>query len=70
MSRPSKKQVSEPAATAKRYSWAIYRLTGTPAKLLGHVRALDEESPIKQAIEEVGITNVQLQKRLLAQRRA
>jgi hypothetical protein len=70
MSRPPKKQAPEPAAIAKRYSWAIYRLTGTPAKLPGHVQAADEESAIKQAIEEFGITNVQLQKRLLAQRRA
>jgi len=69
MSRPPQKQAPEPAATAKQYSWAIYRLTGTPAKLLGHVEAPDEQSAIKQAIEEFGVTNPQLQKQLLAQRR-
>jgi hypothetical protein len=52
----------------ERYSWAIYHIKGTPAKLLGHVEAPDEESAIKKAIEEFKITP-ELQKRLLAQRR-
>jgi hypothetical protein len=69
MSRSPKKPAPEPAAPGKQYRWAIYHITGTPAKLLGHVEAIDEESAIKQAIEEFGITNPQLQKRLLAQRR-
>lgn len=69
MSRPPKKPAPAPAAPGKQYRWAIYHITGTPAKLLGHVEAPDEESAIKQAIEEFGITNPQLQKRLLAQRR-
>jgi hypothetical protein len=63
------RQTPEPAGPSKQYWWAIYHITGTPAKLLGHVEAPDEESALKQAIEEFGITNPQLQKRLLAQRR-
>jgi hypothetical protein len=39
------------------------------AAQLGHVEAPDEESAIKQAIEEFDIMNPQLQKRLLAPRR-
>jgi hypothetical protein len=58
MSRPpSKKQAPEAAAPAKMRSWAIYKLGSTPAKPLGHVDAPDEESAIKQAIEEFSITN-------------
>ena len=57
MSRRPKKQAPESAASGKQYRWAIYHITGTPAKLLGHVEAPDEESAIKQAIEEFGITN-------------
>jgi hypothetical protein len=64
MSRPPK----QPAPAGKQYSWAIYRLKGTPAKLLGNVEAPDEESAIEKAIEEFKITR-ELQKRLLAQRR-
>jgi hypothetical protein len=70
MARPPKKPAPAPAAPGKQYRWAIYHITVTPAKLLGHVEAPDEGSAIKQAIEEFGITNPQLQKRLLAQRRA
>jgi hypothetical protein len=66
MSRPPKKQA--PEAATKMHSWAIYRLKGTPAKLLGNVEAPDEESAIKKAIEEFNVAP-QLQKRLLAQRR-
>jgi hypothetical protein len=49
--------------------WNIYHIKGTPAVLLGHVEAPDEESAIKRAIEEFKISPA-LQKRLLAQRRA
>jgi hypothetical protein len=69
MAKPPKKQALEATAPRTQYRWAVYHITGTPAKLLGHVEAPDEESAIKQAIEEFGITNPQLQKRLLAQRR-
>jgi hypothetical protein len=54
---------------AKQFSWAIYRLKGTPAKLLGHVEAPSEESAIKRAIEEFNVPP-ELQKRLLARRGA
>jgi hypothetical protein len=67
---PPRKQASEATALPKQHRWAIYRLKGTPAALLGYVEAPDEESAIKQAIEEFGISNPQLQKRLLAQRRS
>jgi hypothetical protein len=60
MSRPPKKPTPQ-------YRWAIYHITGTPAKLLGYVEAPDEESAIKQAIEEFNVAP-ELRKRLLAQR--
>jgi hypothetical protein len=68
MSRPPKKQAPEPPAPRTQYRWAIYHITGTPAKLLGHVEAPDEESAIEQAIDEFAIEPA-LHKRLLAQRR-
>jgi hypothetical protein len=40
MSRPPKKPA--PTAPREQHRWAIYRLKGTPAALLGHVEALDE----------------------------
>jgi hypothetical protein len=46
----------------------IYHIKGTPAVLLGHVKAPDEESAIKRAIEEFKISPAS-QKRLLSQRR-
>jgi hypothetical protein len=48
--------------------WSIYHIKGTPAALLGHVEAPDEETAIKKAIDEFAISPA-LQKRLLAQRR-
>jgi hypothetical protein len=56
-------------AASKPHRWDIYHIKGTPAVLLGHVEAPDEESAIKRAIEEFKISPA-LQKRLLAQRRA
>jgi hypothetical protein len=67
MSRPPKKAAAEPAG--KQYHWAIYKLKGTPAALLGHVEAPDEESVIKRAIEDFGITEPADGKKLLARRR-
>jgi hypothetical protein len=61
------KQSSQP--TSKSSKWNIYHIKGTPAVLLGHVEAPDEESAIKRAIEEFKIGPT-IQKRLLAQRRA
>jgi hypothetical protein len=70
MSRaPTKKPASEAAPPPKMYHWAIYRLKGTPAALLGHVEAPDAETAIKRAIDEFAI-EPGLHKRLLAQRRA
>jgi len=65
---PSKKPPAEAASPVRTCRWAIYHITGTPAKLLGHVEAPDEASAIKQAIEEFNVAP-ELQKRLLAQRR-
>jgi hypothetical protein len=63
VSRPPKKL--EPGATpAPQHRCAIYHIKGTPAKLLGHVEAPDEEGAIKKAIEEFKIAP-ELQKRLL-----
>jgi hypothetical protein len=67
MSRPPKKQTAETTSPRQQHRWAIYHIKGTPAKLLGHVEAPDEESAIKKAIEEFRIAP-QLQSRLLAQR--
>ena len=45
MSRtPTKKPAADAVAPPKMHSWAIYRLKGTPAALLGHVDALDAET--------------------------
>ena len=66
--RPSKKPPAEAASPVRTCRWAIYRLTATPAKLLGDVEAPDEETAIKKAIDEFAIEPA-LHKRLLAQRR-
>jgi hypothetical protein len=58
-----------PPPTRRSLRWNIYHIKGTPAVLLGHVEAPDEESAIKSAIEEFKIIPA-LQTRLLAQRRA
>jgi hypothetical protein len=68
MSRPPKKQAPEPAPPSKQYRWAIYRLKGTPAALLGQVEVPDAETAIKKAIDEFAAEPA-LHKRLLAQRR-
>jgi hypothetical protein len=70
MSRPPKQPAPEPTAAGKQFSWAIYRLNGTPAKLLGNVEAPDKESAIKRANVEFAVTNPQHQRKLLARRRA
>jgi hypothetical protein len=68
MSRPPKKPASEVGSPARVYSWAIYRIKGTPAALIGHVGAPDAETAIKKAIGEFAIEPA-FHKRLLAQRR-
>jgi hypothetical protein len=65
MKRTLAKQPSLPASKPSR--WNIYHIKGTPAVLLGHVEAPDEESAINRAIEEFKISPT-IQKRLLAQR--
>jgi hypothetical protein len=50
------------------HNWDIYRLTGTPAKFVGRVRAPTMEAAIKTALEEFKI-DPRFQSRLIAQRR-
>jgi hypothetical protein len=50
------------------HSWAIYRLRGSPAAMLGIVYATDEQTAIAKAIEEFEI-EPRYQGRLIAQRR-
>jgi hypothetical protein len=35
--------------------WRIVRITHTPAKLVGHVYAPDEEAALRRAVEQFGI---------------
>ena len=48
------------------HRWLIYRIRGTPAQFVGSVQAPDEQSAIKEAIKEFGITDPEQQKRLIA----
>jgi hypothetical protein len=66
MSRPPRNTAAK--AAAKQQSWAICRLKGTPAKLLGNVETPDEGTAIWKAIGEFNVAP-ELQRRLLAQRR-
>jgi hypothetical protein len=54
--RPSKKM----------YEWRITRIRGTPAALIGYVKASDAEQAIEEAIKAFGITDAEQQKRLAA----
>ena len=47
-------------------TWAISRIKGTPAAVIGHVEAPDAESTIKEAIRQFNITDPAQQKRLAA----
>jgi len=45
MKRPKPNKQSTPSAPeGKQYTWNIYHIKGTPAALLGHVEAPDEET--------------------------
>ena len=39
----------------KDYRWQIYHIKETPAKFIGTVTALDEETPLKKAVSELEI---------------
>jgi hypothetical protein len=43
------------------HSWDIFRLRGTPSEFIGIAYAPDEQTAIKKAIEEYGITDPQKQ---------
>jgi hypothetical protein len=47
-------------------TWAISRIKGTPAAVLGHVEARDADSAIKEAIKKFEITDPEQQQRLVA----
>jgi hypothetical protein len=49
-------------------TWAISRIKGTPATMIGHIEAPDAETAIKDAIKRFGITDPEGQERLAARR--
>jgi hypothetical protein len=49
------------------HRWSVYRITGTPAKLLGTVHATDREKALAEAFKELGIADAQ-QSRIFVQR--
>jgi hypothetical protein len=48
--------------------WEISRIKGTPAAILGRIKAPDAESAVKEWIEKFNITDEELRKRLTARR--
>jgi hypothetical protein len=59
----------QPTTNQPNHSWAIYHIRGTPAQFIGIVfDQPDQESAIKQAIEEYDIPENQ-HDRLIARRR-
>jgi len=52
----------------KLITWAISRIKGTPAAIIGHVEAPDAESAIKEAIKRFNITDPEQENRLAARR--
>jgi len=49
-------------------TWAIVRIKGTPAAVIGHVKAADAASAIEEAIKRFGISEPEQQRRLAARR--
>jgi hypothetical protein len=62
------KRPGRSSSPEKTYRWNIYRLRGTPAAFLGSVDAADEKAAIEAAIEQFGIDDPYVQRRLIAQR--
>jgi 1,2-phenylacetyl-CoA epoxidase PaaB subunit len=48
--------------------WNVYRIKGTPAKLIGSVYAADREKALLAAFKEFGVTDSQAQSRIFVQR--
>ena len=47
-------------------TWEISRIKGTPAAILGRIKATDAETAVKEWIENFGITDPEQQARLVA----
>jgi hypothetical protein len=47
-------------------TWEISRIKGTPAAILGRIKAPDAETAVKEWIEKFGITDPEQQNRLVA----
>jgi hypothetical protein len=62
------KRRTAPSADKPVHRWAIYRLRGTPAAMIGIVHAADEQAAVAKAIEEFTILP-QRRGRLVAQGR-
>jgi hypothetical protein len=67
---PGSESVQRRTARREEYQWEVSRIGGKAAKLLGIVYARDEEQAFQKAVEDLGITNPHLQKRLLIRRAA
>ena len=47
-------------------TWEVSRIKGTPAAILGLIKARDAESAVKEWIEKFNITDPEQQSRLMA----
>jgi hypothetical protein len=47
-------------------TWEVSRIKGTPAAILGRIKATDAETAVKEWIENFGITDPEQQARLVA----
>jgi hypothetical protein len=64
----SPRKPTRPKSEPKDVAWVVTRLGATPAKYIARVYAPDEKTAIAKAIDEAGITNIQLQQKLAARR--